>query len=137
MADRKDSVDSSKPAYTFEWMGEAAQVTGKLPQSAAAVLLQAGQSTPLTVGDDGSVAANVLSKTAATLRISLSGYYDMVLARPGDQMTGTWNIGEIKAEDLPRFRLRARLSSTWAILNRLWARIRPNALSSIVSITSI
>lgn len=31
VADRKDSVDSSKPAYTFEWMGEAAQVTGKLP----------------------------------------------------------------------------------------------------------
>lgn len=102
VADRKDSVDSSKPAYTFEWMGEAAQVTGKLPQSAAAVLLQAGQSTPLTVGDDGSVAANVLSKTAATLRISLSGYYDMVLARPGDQMTGTWNIGEIKAEDFTK-----------------------------------
>ncbi len=25
VADRKDSVDSSKPAYTFEWMGEAAQ----------------------------------------------------------------------------------------------------------------
>ena len=42
------------------------------------------------------------TKTAATLRISLSGYYDMVLARPGDQMTGTWNIGEIKAEDFTK-----------------------------------
>lgn len=42
VADRKDSVDSSKPAYTFEWMGEAAQVTGKLPQSATATLVQAG-----------------------------------------------------------------------------------------------
>lgn len=84
VADRKDSVDSSKPAYTFEWMGEAAQ------------------STPLTVGDDGSFTADALSKTAATLRISLSGYYDMVLARPGDQMTGTWNIGEIKAEDFTK-----------------------------------
>lgn len=102
VADRKDSVDSSKPAYTFEWMGEAAQVTGKLPQSATATLVQAGQSTPLAVGDDGSFTADALSKTAATLRISLSGYYDMVLARPGDQMTGTWNIGEIKAEDFTK-----------------------------------
>lgn len=102
VADRKDSVDSSKPAYTFEWMGEAAQITGKLPQGAAAVLVQAGQSTPLAVGDDGSFTADALSKTAATLRISLSGYYDMVLARPGDQMTGTWNIGEIKAEDFTK-----------------------------------
>ncbi len=102
VADRKDSVDSSKPAYTFEWMGEAAQVTGKLPQGAAAVLVQAGQSTPLAVGDDGSFTADALSKTAATLRISLSGYYDMVLARPGDQMTGTWNIGDIKAEDFTK-----------------------------------
>lgn len=102
VADRKDSVDSSKPAYTFEWMGEAAQITGKLPQGAAAVLVQAGQSTPLPVGDDGSFTADALSKTAATLRISLSGYYDMVLARPGDQMTGTWNIGEIKAEDFTK-----------------------------------
>lgn len=102
VADRKDSVDSSKPAYTFEWMGEAAQITGKLPQSATATLVQAGQSTPLAVGDDGSFTADALSKTAATLRISLSGYYDMVLARPGDQMTGTWNIGEIKAEDFTK-----------------------------------
>lgn len=102
VADRKDSVDSSKPAYTFEWMGEAAQVTGKLPQSATATIVQAGQSTPLAVGDDGSFTADALSKTAATLRISLSGYYDMVLARPGDQMTGTWNIGEIKAEDFTK-----------------------------------
>lgn len=102
VADCKDSVDSSKPAYTFEWMGEAAQVTGKLPQSATATLVQAGQSTPLAVGDDGSFTADALSKTAATLRISLSGYYDMVLARPGDQMTGTWNIGEIKAEDFTK-----------------------------------
>lgn len=102
VADRKDSVDSSKPAYTFEWMGEAAQVTGKLPQSATATLVQAGQSTPLAVGDDGSFTADALSKAAATLRISLSGYYDMVLARPGDQMTGTWNIGEIKAEDFTK-----------------------------------
>ena len=102
VADRKDSVDSSKPAYTFEWMGEAAQVTGKLPQSATAALVQAGQSTLLAVGDDGSFTADALSKTAATLRISLSGYYDMVLARPGDQMTGTWNIGEIKAEDFTK-----------------------------------
>ena len=102
VADRKDSADSSKPAYTFEWMGEAAQVTGKLPQSATARLVQAGQSTPLAVGDDGSFTADALSKTAATLRISLSGYYDMVLARPGDQMTGTWNIGEIKAEDFTK-----------------------------------
>lgn len=102
VADRKDSVDSSKPAYTFEWMGEAAQVTGKLPQSATATLVQAGQSTPLAVGDDGSFTADALSKTAATLRISLDGHYDMVLARPGDQMTGTWNIGEIKAEDFTK-----------------------------------
>ena len=102
VADRMDSADPTRPAYTFEWMGEDAQITGKLPQGAAAVLVQAGQYTPLTVGDDGSVAADVLSKTAATLRISLSGYYDMVLARPGDQMTGTWNIGEIKAEDFTK-----------------------------------
>lgn len=102
VADRMDSADPTRPAYTFEWMGEAAQITGKLPQGAAAVLVQAGQSTPLAVGDDGSFTADALSKTAATLRISLSGYYDMVLARPGDQMTGTWNIGEIKAEDFTK-----------------------------------
>ena len=102
VADRKDSADSSKPAYTFEWMGEAAQITGKLPQGATAVLVQAGQSTPLTVGDDGSFTVDALSKTAATLRISFDGYYDMVLACPGDQMTGTWNIGEIKVEDFTK-----------------------------------
>lgn len=102
VADRMDSADLTRPAYTFEWMGEAAQVTGKLPQNATATLVQAGQSTPLAVGDDGSFTADALSKTAATLRISLSGYYDMVLARPGDQMTGTWNIGEIKAEDFTK-----------------------------------
>lgn len=102
VGDQMDSADPSRPAYTFEWMGEAAQVTGKLPQSATATLVQAGQSTPLAVGDGGSFTADALSKTAATLRISLSGYYDMVLARPGDQMTGTWNIGEIKAEDFTK-----------------------------------
>lgn len=102
VADRMDSADPTRSAYTFEWMGEAAQITGKLPQGAAAVLVQAGQSTPLAVGDDGSFTADALSKTAATLRISLSGYYDMVLARPGDQMTGTWNIGDIKAEDFTK-----------------------------------
>lgn len=102
VADRKDSVDSSKPAYTFEWMGEAAQVTGKLPQSATATLVQAGQSTPLNIAADGSFAVDALSKTAATLRLSLDGYYDMVLARPGDQMTGTWDIGEIKAADFTK-----------------------------------
>lgn len=102
VADRKDSADSSRSAYTFEWMGEAAQVTGKLPQGAAAVLVQAGQSTPLAVGDGGSFTADALSKMAATLRISLDGCYDMVLARPGDQMTGTWNVGEIKAEDFTK-----------------------------------
>lgn len=102
VADRKDSVDSSKPAYTFEWMGEAAQVTGKLPQGATAVLVQAGQSTPLNIAADGSFTVDALSKTAATLRLSLDGCYDMVLARPGDQMTGTWDIGEIKTADFTK-----------------------------------
>lgn len=102
VADRTDSADSSKPAYTFEWMDEAAQITGKLPQGAAAVLVQSGQSTPLNIAADGSFTVDALSKTAATLRLSLDGYYDMVLARPGDQMTGTWNIGEIKAEDFTK-----------------------------------
>lgn len=102
VADRKDSADPSRPAYTFEWMGEAAQVTGKLPQGAAAVLVQAGQSTPLAVGDDGAFTADALSKMAATLRISLDGCYDMVLARPGDQMTGTWDVGEINAGDFTK-----------------------------------
>lgn len=102
VADRMDSVDPTRPAYTFEWMGEAAQVTGKLPQGATAVLVQAGQSTPLNIATDGSFTVDALSKTAATLRLSLDGYYDMVLARPGDQMTGTWNIGEIKAADFTK-----------------------------------
>lgn len=102
VADRMDSADPTRPAYTFEWMGEAAQVTGKLPQGATAVLVQAGQSTPLNIAADGSFTVDALSKTAATLRLSLDGYYDMVLARPGDQMTGTWNIGEIKAEDFTK-----------------------------------
>ena len=102
VADRKDSADPSRPAYTFEWMGEAAQITGKLPQGAAAVLVQAGQSTPLAVGDDGAFTADALSKMAATLRISLDGCYDMVLARPGDQMAGTWDVGEINAEDFTK-----------------------------------
>ena len=102
VADRMDSADPTRPAYTFEWMGEAAQVTGKLPQGATAVLVQAGQSTPLNIATDGSFTVDALSKTAATLRLSLDGYYDMVRARPGDQMTGTWNIGEIKAEDFTK-----------------------------------
>lgn len=102
VADRMDSADPTRPAYTFEWMGEAAQVTGKLPQGATAVLVQAGQSMPLNIAADGSFTVDALSKTAATLRLSLDGYYDMVLARPGDQMTGTWNIGEIKAEDFTK-----------------------------------
>lgn len=102
VADRMDSADPSRPAYTFEWMGEAAQVTGKLPQGATAILMQAGQSTPLAVGDDGAFTVDALSKMAATLRISLDGCYDMVLARPGDQMTGTWDVGEINAEDLTK-----------------------------------
>ena len=102
VADRMDSADPSRPAYTFEWMGEAAQVTGKLPQGATAILMQAGQSTPLAVGDDGAFTVDAPSKMAATLRISLDGCYDMVLARPGDQMTGTWNVGEIKAEDFTK-----------------------------------
>lgn len=102
VADRMDSADPTRPAYTFEWMGDAAQVTGKLPQGATAVLVQAGQSTPLNIATDGSFTVDALSKTAATLRLSLDGYYDMVLARPGDQMTGTWNIGEIKAEDFTK-----------------------------------
>lgn len=102
VADRMDSADPTRPAYTFEWMGEAAQVTGKLPQGATAVLVQAGQSTPLNIAADGSFTVDALSKTAATLRLSLDGYYDMVLARPGDQMTGTWNIGEIKSADFTK-----------------------------------
>lgn len=102
VADRMDSADPTRPAYTFEWMDEAAQITGKLPQGAAAVLVQSGQSTPLAVGDDGNFTADVLSKTSATLRLSLDGCYDMVLARPGDQMMGTWNIGEIKAADFTK-----------------------------------
>lgn len=102
VADRMDSADPTRPAYTFEWMGEAAQVTGRLPQGATAVLVQAGQSTPLNIAADGSFTVDALSKTAATLRLSLDGYYDMVLARPGDQMTGTWNIGEIKAADFTK-----------------------------------
>lgn len=102
VADRMDSADPTRPAYTFEWMGEAAQVTGKLPQGATAVLVQAGQSTPLNIAADGSFTVDALSKTAATLRLSLDGYYDMVLARPGDQMTGTWDIGEIKAADFTK-----------------------------------
>lgn len=102
VADRMDSADPTRPAYTFEWMGEAAQVTGKLPQGATAVLVQAGQSTPLNIAADGSFTVDALSKTAATLRLSLDGYYDMVLARPGDQMMGTWNIGEIKAADFTK-----------------------------------
>ena len=102
VAGRMDSADPTRPAYTFEWMGEAAQVTGKLPQGVTAVLVQAGQSTPLNIAADGSFTVDALSKTAATLRLSLDGYYDMVLARPGDQMTGTWNIGEIKAADFTK-----------------------------------
>lgn len=102
VADRMDSADPTRPAYTFEWMGEAAQVTGKLPQGATAVLVQAGQSTPLNIATDGSFTVDALSKTAATLRLSLDGYYDMVLARPGDQMTGTWDIGEINAADFTK-----------------------------------
>lgn len=102
VADRMDSADPTRPAYTFEWMGEAAQVTGKLPQGATAVLVQAGQSTPLNIAADGSFTVDALSKTAATLRLSLDGCYDMVLARPGDQMTGTWDIGEIKTADFTK-----------------------------------
>ena len=99
VADRKDSADSSKPAYTFVWMDEAVRVVGKLPEGASAALTQAGDTKQLAVAKDGTVDVEALPKTAATLRISLAGYYDMVLTRTAEQMGATWDIGEIKAAD--------------------------------------
>lgn len=102
VADRKDSADSSKPAYTFVWMDEAVRVTGKLPEGASAALTQAGDTKRLTVAKDGTVDVEVLPKTAATLRISLAGHYDMVLTRTAEQMGATWDIGEINAADFTK-----------------------------------
>lgn len=99
VADRKDSADSSKPAYTFVWMDEAVRVVGKLPEGASAALTQAGDTKQLAVAKDGTVDVEALPKTAATLRISLAGHYDMVLTRTAEQMGATWDIGEIKAAD--------------------------------------
>ena len=102
VADRKDSADSSKPAYTFVWMDEAVRVVGKLPEGASAALTQAGDSKQLAVAKDGTVDVEALPKTAATLRISLAGHYDMVLTRTAEQMGATWDIGEIKAADFTK-----------------------------------
>lgn len=102
VADRKDSADSSKPAYTFVWMDEAVRVVGKLPEGASAALTQAGDTKQLAVARDGTVDVEALPKTAATLRISLAGHYDMVLTRTAEQMGATWDIGEIKAADFTK-----------------------------------
>ena len=102
VADRKDSADSSKPAYTFVWMDEAVRVVGKLPEGASAALTQAGDTKQLAVAKDGTVDVEALPKTAATLRISLAGHYDMVLTRTAEQMGATWDIGEIKAADFTK-----------------------------------
>ena len=95
VAGQEDEHNPGNPAYTFQWMEETAQVTGKVPAGAHVTLFQNGTATEANVAADGLFAISALSATAATLQVRLDGYYDVVLTRAADAMSGTWDIGEL------------------------------------------
>ena len=102
VAGREDEHNPGKPAYTFQWMEESSQVTGKVPAGAQVTLFQNGVATTAKVSADGSFTVEALSSTPATLQVSLEGCYDQVLARAAEAMAGTWDVGELKAESFEK-----------------------------------
>ena len=102
VAGREDEHNPGKPAYTFQWMEESSQVTGKVPAGAQVTLFQNGVTTTAKVSADGSFTVEALSSTPATLQVSLEGCYDQVLTRAAEAMDGTWDVGELKAESFEK-----------------------------------
>ena len=96
VAGREDEHNPGKPAYTFQWMEESSQVTGKVPAGAQVTLFQNGVATTAKVSADRSFTVEALSGTPATLQVSLEGCYDQVLTRAAEAMAGTWDVGELK-----------------------------------------
>lgn len=101
-AGQEDEHNPGKPAYTFQWMEESSQVTGKVPAGAQVTLFQNGVATAAKVSADGTFAVEALSNTPATLQVSLEGCYDQVLTRAAEAMAGTWDVGELKAESFEK-----------------------------------
>lgn len=102
VAGQEDEHNPGKPAYTFQWMEESSQVTGKVPAGAQVTLFQNGVATAAKVSADGTFAVEALSNTPATLQVSLEGCYDQVLTRAAEAMAGTWDVGELKAESFEK-----------------------------------
>lgn len=102
VAGREDEHNPGKPAYTFQWMEESSQVTGKVPAGAQVTLFQNGVTTTAKVSADDTFAVEALSNTPATLQVSLEGCYDQVLTRAAEAMAGTWDVGELKAESFEK-----------------------------------
>lgn len=101
-AGQEDEHNPGKPAYTFQWMEESSQVTGKVPAGAQVTLFQNGVATAAKVSADSTFAVEALSNTPATLQVSLEGCYDQVLTRAAEAMAGTWDVGELKAESFEK-----------------------------------
>ena len=102
VAGQEDEHNPGKPAYTFQWMEESSQVTGKVPAGAQVTLFQNGVATAAKVSADGTFAVEALSNTPATLQVSLEGCYDQVLTRAAEAMAGTWDVGELKVESFEK-----------------------------------
>lgn len=102
VAGQEDEHNPGKPAYTFQWMEESSQVTGKVPVGAQVTLFQNGITTTAKVSADGTFTVEALSNTPATLQVSLEGCYDQVLMRAAEAMAGTWDVGELKAESFEK-----------------------------------
>ena len=102
VAGQEDEYNPGKPAYTFEWMEEQAQVAGKVPVGARVTLTQLGTTTQADVSADGTFALPAETGVAASVTVALDGYYDYVLSRAGAEMMGAWNIGEIAEADLTK-----------------------------------
>lgn len=102
VAGQEDEHNPGKPAYTFQWMEESSQVTGKVPAGAQVTLFQNGIATAAKVSADGTFAVEALSNTPATLQVSLEGCYDQVLTRAAEAMAGTWDVGELKTESFEK-----------------------------------
>ena len=102
VAGQEDEDNPGKPAYTFQWMEESSQVTGKVPVGAQVTLFQNGVTTAAKVSADGAFTVEALSNTPATLQVSLEGCYDQVLTRAAEAMAGTWDVGELKTESFEK-----------------------------------
>ena len=95
VAGQMDEKNSGKPAYTFQWMEEQVQVSGKVPAGASVTLLQNGKRTAVEVAADGTFKALAFTNASATVCVSLAGYYDKAITRQASEMTGEWSVGEI------------------------------------------